>query len=185
MPDVSGVNRATLRQMLVSDYASLNRRLARYLGSSDTAADALHDTYLKLDGVGDLGIIRRPQDYILRIAVNIARDRRRREARLLSITEVRAFFELPDDAPDTARIVEARSDLSSLTRALAELPERRRLIFKAVLIGHVPRQELAKRFGITQRTVDLEVKRALEFGARHLRNLQDGFDYDPSESSGS
>lgn len=180
---VSDGDRMALRQLLISNYNSLSQRLARRLGSVENAAEALHDTYLRLENAADIGVIRSPQDYIFRVALNIATDRRRREARLLSIDEIEAFFELPDEAPDAGRVVEARSELSALARAMSELPERRRLIFKAVLIDNVPRHELAKQFGITQRTVDFEVKRALEFGARHLRNLRNRFDSDSPESS--
>jgi RNA polymerase sigma factor (sigma-70 family) len=180
---VSEGDRAALRQLLVVNYESLSQRLSRRLGSSDNAQDALHDTYLKLEGAAEIGPIRSPKDYLFRIALNLAADRRRAEARRLSVGEVDALFDLADEAPDASRVVEARSELQALERAMAELPERRRLIFKAVLVDNTPRQELAKRFGITQRSVDLEVNRALAFGARCLRNLSQGFDSDPSETS--
>jgi RNA polymerase sigma-70 factor (ECF subfamily) len=138
---------------------------------------------LRLEGVAEIGYVRSPQDYLFRIALNIATDRRRAEARRLSPAEIDSLFDIPDETPDAFRVVEARSELRALERAMAELPERRRLIFKAVLMHNTPRQELAKRFGITQRSVDLEVNRALAFGARHLRNLSQDFDSDPSESS--
>lgn len=182
---LSKVDRAALRHALVDSYDTLSRRLTRRLGSSENAADALHDAYLRLESMADVSAINSPKDYLFRVALNIATDRRRREARLLSMAEIERFFELPDDAPDASRVVEARSEISSLEQAMRALPERRRLIFKAVLLDNVPRQELAERFGISQRMVDFEVKRALEFGARHLRNLHDRFDSDPSESSSS
>jgi RNA polymerase sigma-70 factor (ECF subfamily) len=180
---VSDVDRAALRQLLVVNYDNLRQRLSRRLGSSENAHEALHDTYLRLEGTAEIGYVRSPQDYLFRIALNIATDRRRAEARRLSTAEIDSLFDLPDETPDAFRVVEARSELRALERAMAELPERRRLIFRAVLMDNTPRQELAKRFGITQRSVDLEVNRALAFGARHLRNLSLGFDSDPSESS--
>ncbi len=181
--DVSEVDRAALRQLLVVNYDSLSQRLSRRLGSSENAHDALHDTYLRLEGAAEIGHVRSPQDYLFRIALNFATDRRRSEARRLSVGEIDSLFEMADETPDASRVVEARSELRSLERAMAELPERRRLIFKAVLLDNTPRQELAKRFGITQRSVDLEVSRALAFGARHLVNLRQGVDSNPSESS--
>jgi RNA polymerase sigma-70 factor (ECF subfamily) len=180
---VADVDRAALRQLLVVNYESLSQRLSRRLGSSENAREALHDTYLRLEGAAEIGYVRSPQDYLFRIALNIATDRRRAEARRLSTAEIDSLFDLPDETPDAFRVVEARSELRALERAMAELPERRRLIFKAVLMDNTPRQELAQRFGITQRSVDLEVNRALAFGARHLRNLSQGFDSNLSESS--
>lgn len=183
VPVVSDVNRAALRQLLVVNYETLTQRLARRLGSTDTAREALQDTYVRLEGAAEIGVIRSPQDYLFRTALNVATDRRRAEARRLNAAEVDSLLDIPDEMPDAERVVEARSELQALSRALAELPERRRLIFKAVLLDNIPRREIAKRFGITQRTVDLEVQRALAHGERHLRNLSTGFDSDPSESS--
>ncbi len=143
---LSEANRAALRRAFVSSYDTLSQRLTQRLGSPETAADALHDAYLRLESMADISAIRSPKDYLFRVAVNIATDRHRSEARLLSMAEIERFFELPDDAPDASRVVEARSEMLSLERAMQALPERRRLIFKAVLLDNVPRQDLAKRF---------------------------------------
>ncbi len=158
-----------LRQALVINYADLSRRLTRRLGSSEAANDALQETYLRLESASILGVVRNPISYLFRIATNIAVDRQRTDARRLLATEIEALLDLPDDTPDPARIVEARSELEALERALAEMPERRRAIFKAALLDKVPRREIAKRFGVSIRTVDTEIQRALEYGARRLQ----------------
>jgi RNA polymerase sigma-70 factor, ECF subfamily len=182
--DVSEVNRATLRDLLVHNYETLTQKLARRLGSIENAREALQDTYLRLEGTSELGPIRSPQDYLYRIALNIAADRRRSEARRLTTAEVDALLDVPDDAPGPGQVVEARSELQALARALAELPARRREIFKAVLLEQVSRREIAERFGITVRTVGHEIERALEHGERHLRrNIPGGFNSEPHESS--
>lgn len=181
---MSDADRATLRHLLVTNYTTLSQKLARRLGSSERANEALQDTYLKLEGAAELGPIQSPKDYLFRIALNIAADRRRAEARKLLSDEVDALLDIADDAPDPERIVEARSEIAALESALAELPERRRAIFKAVLLDNIPRRELAKRFGISVRTVDFEVQRALEHGMRRLnQNSGRGFDSKSSESS--
>jgi RNA polymerase sigma-70 factor, ECF subfamily len=180
---VSETDRAALRQLLVVNYDSLSQRLSRRLGSSETAREALHDAYLRLENAAEIRDVRSPQDYLFRIALNLAADRRRAEARRLTVGEIDSLLDIADEAPDPSRVVESRSELLALERAMAQLPERRRMIFKAVLLDNIPRQELAKQFGITQRSVDLEVKRALTFGSQYLANLGEGFDSDPSESS--
>jgi RNA polymerase sigma-70 factor (ECF subfamily) len=181
---VSDADRAALRNLLVSNYVSLSQRLARRLGSAEVADDALQDTYLRLQKGPEIGPIRRPTDYLFRIALNIAADRRRADARKLTTTEVDELLQIADDAPDPERVAEARSELKALELALAELPERRRDIFKAVLLDNIPRRDIAKRFGISIRTVDFEIQRALEHGMRRLeQKLDRGFGTDPSESS--
>jgi RNA polymerase sigma-70 factor (ECF subfamily) len=181
---VSDSDRAALRNLLVSNYLSLSQRLARRLGSAEVADDALQDTFLRLQNGPEIGPIRRPTDYLFRIALNIAADRRRADARKLTTTEVDELLQIADDAPDPERVAEARSELKALELALAELPERRRDIFKAVLLDNIPRRDIAKRFGISIRTVDFEIQRALEHGMRRLeQKFERGFGTDPSESS--
>lgn len=166
---MSDANRTALQQFLVVNYANLSRRLARRLGSPDAAEEALQETYLRLETAAVLSTVHNPISYLFRIAVNIAADKRRSEARRLTTDEVDVLLDIADETPDPARIVEARSELLALERALLEMPERRRAIFRAVLLEKQPRSELAKRFGISVRTVDIEVQRALEQGARHLQ----------------
>lgn len=170
--------------MLVTNYTSLSQRLARRLGSAENANEALQDTYIRLTKEHELGPIRRPQDYLFRIALNIAADRRRAEARKLTSGEVDALLDIADDAPDPARTAEARSDLRLLEQVLTELPVRRRAIFKAALLEEIPRREIAKKFGVSVRTVDFEIQRALEHGTRRMQEaLESGFDPGAFESS--
>lgn len=181
---VSDAERAALRDLLVTNYTSLSQRLARRLGSTESANEALQDTYLRLAKGHDLGPIRSPQDYLFRVALNIAADRRRAEARKLTVDEVDALLNVADDAPDPARAAEARSELRLLEQVLTELPERRRAIFKAALLDEIPRREIAKEHSVSVRTVDFEIQRALEYGTRRLEEkLGSGFGPDGSESS--
>jgi RNA polymerase sigma-70 factor, ECF subfamily len=182
---VSDVNRANLRDLLVLNYDSLNQKLASRLGSSENAREALHDAYLHLEKATPAESIRNPLAYLFRIALNLAADRRRGEARRLTSSEVDVLLDIADEAPDAYRATAARSELRVLNRALKELPERRRSIFIAALIHKIPRKTIAKYYGVTVRTVDFEVQRALEFGARRLNEVlgQSGFESDPSESS--
>jgi RNA polymerase sigma-70 factor, ECF subfamily len=168
--DVTDVYRVTLQECLVGNYANLSGRLARRLGSADAADEALQETYLRLETASISSAVSNPISYLVKIALNIATDKRRAEARRLTTNEVDALLDIADDNPDPARIVEARSEIIALEQALKEMPERRRAIFKAVLIENIPRRELAEHFGVSVRTIDIEVQRALEQGARHLEN---------------
>lgn len=169
---VSNAGRAALQDLLVASYSSLSQKLARRLGSEERANEALQDTYLRLAKGQDLGHVRSPKDYLFRIALNIAADRRRSEARKLTVAEIDVVLEVADEAPDPARAAEARSDLRLLEQALAELPERRRAIFKAALLDETPRREIAKKFGVSVRTVDFEIQRALAHGTCRLQQTR-------------
>jgi RNA polymerase sigma-70 factor (ECF subfamily) len=165
---VADSNQTTLRAALAQDYDGLYRKLRRRLGSAELASEALHETFLRVDQVSNAVPVQRPRDFLFRIAVNIAIDRRRAERRLLTSGEVDALVQVADDAPDPARIVEAREELRRLEAALAELPSRRRAIFHAALVKKIPDREIARQLGVNVRTVEMDLKRALQHCAARL-----------------
>ncbi|WP_400768653.1 RNA polymerase sigma factor [Methylosinus sporium] len=160
-------SRATLINLLLTGYEDLKRRLSRRLGSTDMAADALHDTFLRLHSSVEIGPIKSPRAYILRIATRLAADRRRVEL-LGGPSETELSLDIVDDAPDPERIVEARSEIEVLKRGMMEMPPRRRDILLAVSIDEIPSATLAKRFGVTKRTIQTELKLALIHCAKQL-----------------
>ncbi len=122
-------HRPTLRQLLATRYEELKRKLARRLGSADAAAEVLHETYLRLDGVVELGRVRNPGGLLYRIALNVAMDGHRSDARWLRRAELEALTHVEEDQLTPERIVLARSEIGMLELALAEMPLQRRAIF--------------------------------------------------------
>jgi len=160
---------SSLRTLLLAEYVDFDRRLTRRLGSPDLASEALNETYLRLDGMRELGPVRSPKAYLFRIALNIAADRRRAEKRRLTSDEVDALLDIPDDRPDAARVIEDRSEVNLLRHAIAELPERRRRVLMLSRIDGVPNREIAAHLGITVRTVEMDLKQAIEHCAERLK----------------
>jgi RNA polymerase sigma factor (sigma-70 family) len=141
-----------LRDLFLAGYHDLRRRLTRRLGSADLANDALQETWLRLDArPGDAAAISRPQDYILRVALNIASDQKRSERRRLSYSEVEALYHFVETTLDLEQDLEARSELKALGRAFGELPARQRAILIAVRVHGTTHAELARQFGISER----------------------------------
>jgi RNA polymerase sigma factor (sigma-70 family) len=158
-----------LRNLLLADYSGLDRRLTRRLGSADFASDVLQETYLRLEAMTDIGPVRSPKAYLFEIALNIAKDRKRAESRRLTVDEVDRLLEIPDDRPDAARVIEDRSEIDRLRRAIAELPERRRQVLVLSRIEGTPNRDIAKLFGVTVRTIEIELKHAVEHCAERLQ----------------
>ena len=128
--------------------------------------------------------MRSPKAYLFRIALNIATDRRRAEKRRLTSDEVDAMLEIPDDQPDAARVIENRSDVEHLKRAIAELPERRRRVLMLSRIEGLPNREIAALLGVTVRTVETDLKQAVEHCAERLkRPVRDKFGFQRVASS--
>jgi RNA polymerase sigma-70 factor (ECF subfamily) len=147
-------------------------RLTRRLGSADLASEALQDTFLRLECAGEIGPVSSPRAYLLRIALNIATNRRISENRRLTVPESEALLEMPDESPDPARTAEARSEIAALKRALAELPARRRDIFLAAWVEELPHQQIAERFDLSVRTIQIELRQALEYCGQRLEREQ-------------
>jgi RNA polymerase sigma-70 factor (ECF subfamily) len=162
-------NKAVLRDLFLADYSNFDRQLTRRLGSADFASDVLQETYLRLEEMKDVGPVRSPKAYLFRIAVNLANDRRRAESRRLTADEVDILLDIPDERPDAARVIEGRSDIDLLRRAIAELPERRRYVLLLSRVEDLPHREIAKRLGVTVRTVETDLKQAVEHCALRLQ----------------
>jgi RNA polymerase sigma factor (sigma-70 family) len=160
-------NRVVLLNLLVARYADLKRRLTRRLGSADLAAEALQDTFLRVK-CAEVGDVRSPHAYLFRVAVNVAANRRNVENRSVAVAETDALLNFADDTPGPARVVEARSDIEALKRAIAELPARRREILIAACMDEIPYRTIAERFGVSVRTVQVEIKQALQHCALRL-----------------
>jgi RNA polymerase sigma-70 factor, ECF subfamily len=125
-----------------------------------------------VDRVSETVSVRSPLDYLFRTAINVAKDRRKSDSRLLSAAEIAAFVDIPDEGPDPLRVLESRIELEELEKALAELPERRRQVFVAAHVEHLPHADIAMRFGINIRTVEFDLQYAMEHLSRRLgRNV--------------
>lgn len=166
---LADVNRVQLRGQLVENYEGLVKKLTRCLGSADFAYEVLHETFLRLDRVADAVAVRSPADYIFRIAVNIAKDRRKAQNYRVGTSEIDALLNFCDEGPGPARVVEARSDIDALKRALAELPLRPRDVLNSVTIEGRSLRDVAARLGVSVRTVESDLK----FALRHCANCLD------------
>lgn len=156
---------ALLKRLFVTDYATMSRKMERLTGSADLAGEALQDTYLRLEQGGDIADhLVSPHNYLLKMALNSARKILRKDrARSRYIQLVDQFdFEVSDDTPRQDREVQAHSDLNAVKAVLTGMPERRRAIFLLALFEDVPLADIAQRYGIGLRMVQLELKAARE-----------------------
>jgi RNA polymerase sigma factor (sigma-70 family) len=171
-----------LGRVFLERYDNLKARLTRRLGSADLAGDVMQDTWLRLQDTGSTASVRQSDAYLYTIAINIALDRLRAEARRLTTDEVEALIEVPDDAPDQMQIAEDRSEWRLLETIMLELPPRRRDILLAARLDDMPRAEIAKRFGISVRLVQRELLEAQDYCAARL-NRSTLFTSRPVETS--
>ncbi|MGJ7484374.1 RNA polymerase sigma factor [Variovorax sp. LT2P21] len=160
-----------LRDFMLRRYEELKRRLTLQLGNADLAGDALQDTWLRLEGNTETGApVQHPLNYLMRMATNAALDRIRSERRFLSGQEVEQVFDnLADSAPGPAQTAEARSEAQRLAAVIEEMPPRRRRILILIRVDEMPRQEVARRLGVSVSLVDRELRRAHEHVVERMR----------------
>ncbi len=159
-----------LRSVLVQRYEQIKRSLSIQLGSAELAGDALHETWLRLQRDAHIaGPVVNPQAYLVRMGVNLAIDVRRSQSRMLSAEDVQELMSaIPDPAPGPAQVAEMRSELEALKAVVNEMPARRREILILVRWENWPQREVARRLGISLRTVESELKAAQEYCAARL-----------------
>lgn len=158
-----------MRKEFLACYTELRRRLKYSLGCEHQADDVLHETWLRVSRLGDGGEVRNPGAYFYRMAMNVAYDQRQKTARLLYTNEVEDLLRDPDSNLDPAQKASELSELEMLREALYLLTPRRREILVASRMEALPHKEIARRFGISVRMVEKELKAALEFCGEKLQ----------------
>lgn len=161
---MSESTRIFLRNLLVSRYETLRKRLHRQFGSEERADDALHDTWLRLETMAEVGPVKNADAYLLRMATNAVIDQRRRESHEAELdeTEIEELFEIEDETADPERIVAARRKVEALIAILETLPPRRRKILVAARLHGELNTQIAERMGISLRLVERELSEALK-----------------------
>ncbi|WP_447774160.1 RNA polymerase sigma factor [Variovorax boronicumulans] len=154
---------SAMREYLAKNYSRLHQRLLRHLGDPDLASDSLHDAWLRLGDMAATVVVQSPEAYIYRTACNVAMDRLRRDRPWQHVDEGEAVLEyLADQSPGPDLIVEARSDVEAVERAMQHLPRRHRAVLVALRIEERTRQEVAEWHRISLRSVDTTLRQALD-----------------------
>lgn len=158
----------SLRALFLERYNDFRNQLKRRLGSEDLAHDAMQEAFIKVNDLPASSSIQQPAAYLFRVALNIAEDQRRRDSRLLTGVEISELIHITDEAADPARIAQGRNQIDAFRRALGTLPERTQQMVLAARVHELPHAEIARRYGVSERIVSKELKRALEHCAREL-----------------
>lgn len=157
-----------LLKAFLAESPSLARFFRRSTGSAAAAEDLSQEVWLRLASVDAMAIANVPA-YLWRISENLAADAARTRARRrLSATEVDDILAVPDPAPDPEAALIAKDSAERLVSALATLPRRRRAILLAARIERVSHRDLAAAHGVSTRTIEIEIRKAVEHLARAM-----------------
>ena len=144
-----------------------NRSLLRFLGRRVRSAvdieDLAQETYLRLLRARDLGEVRNPQAYLLRVASHVLVEWRGHELRPESLVELDDDL-LIDDCPPEFEL-EASISQERLNRALAAVSPMMRAVLLLRLRDERSCKDIAQELDITLR----QVRRHLARGYERLR----------------
>lgn len=143
--------------------APLHHLVARLTGDEDEAVDIVQEAFIAAHGALRRYDPERPmRAWLTRIAVNKARDWRRRQVvrRLISAVLPDDAVAIPDDSPAVDRIVGDRAELRRVQAAIARLPARLREILVLRTMEELSQAEAADVLGISQKAVETRLYRA-------------------------
>lgn len=151
---------------------ALLRFLTRRTRDPDVAQDLLQETWLRVaNGTG--AVVDNPRGYLFQVAGNLVTDYFRAEKRrLLRKDEIDALLSVPDELPGPEAVAIGRSDLMTIANAFDELPERQRSILMMSRVEGQTHRAIADHFGVSTRTVEFEIVRALDFCKGRLKEIE-------------
>lgn len=149
-----------------------NRSLLRFIGRRVPARvdieDLAQETYLRLLRARDLGTVRNPQAYLLRVASHIVSEWRDRQlpAGLFATVDEETLTD--ESLPELT--VEAEISRALLDRALQEMTPMTRAVVVLRFREERRCEDIGRELGLTDR----QVRRHLTRGYEHLRNAMMG-----------
>lgn len=150
---------------IINSYApSLLRYLSSRIGDKDEAQDIAQEAYFRLSRVKDADLIRKPESYLFRIAVNLASELLLKNSRKAKIIDLEALQEINGDGDGDyfQRQLEAYSDTSKVEEILEKLPP----LYKTVLLlrkrDGFTHMEIAEKLSISTHAVNRYLTGALQ-----------------------
>jgi RNA polymerase sigma-70 factor (ECF subfamily) len=155
-------NESAFESVVRAHYPGLCDHVLRYVGCPEVAEDLVLELFAHLWDRRHRSIpLTVDRGYLYRSARNRALDylRRQRVATVWVDRMSREERGPSDDAPDN--LLECRELAAAAARAVAELPEQRRRIFVLCREHEMSYAEVGERLGISPRTVNTQMTRAL------------------------
>ncbi|MCI0736600.1 MAG: sigma-70 family RNA polymerase sigma factor [Beijerinckiaceae bacterium] len=152
----------TALAVLYEAHASELHGFARRRVGRQEAEDIVQDTYLHLLQRGTAATLEHPRPYLYRIAANLSVDwARKAKIRLRYAGEGLEASCTAESPPSPEAAAESTLELQMLQVSLAELPHACREAFLLNRVEDLSHVEIARRLGISVRTVDRHMARAL------------------------
>lgn len=146
---------------------TLHRYLVRQLRNREAASDLAQEAYVRYLQLPDVSAIRKPSDYLFRIALNLISEWRLRRDRSTvtydsELAEQRSIS-FADAAPDA---LEQLVSQEQLERVLGRVPANYRRVLLMSKCDGLSHAEIAERINVTPETVVRYLVRAVAFARK-------------------
>lgn len=159
----------TLTDVFVASKSALVHYIARFFVVPEDIEDTVYEAYLKVLSVEKESPLDCPRAYLFRVARNIALNKKARQKKVFE-RNLGAVEEshLIDDAwaPHTAAVSE--ENIRSICAAIDALPAQCRKVFLLQRMEGLSYKEIAHCLGISTRTVEKHLEKALNRCAHYL-----------------
>lgn len=147
---------------LMAHYRHLERILRRRGSTREDTEDLIQETFLRVKKYLDEGkVIRQPEAFLVRTALNLARDAHQHEHRHLYAAKPVEEYILEDPAGTPVEVLEAEDRLRRLSTALNRAGKYAKEVFVMHRIHGMSYLQIAGHFGISVSAVEKHMAKAL------------------------
>jgi RNA polymerase sigma factor (sigma-70 family) len=140
--------------------APLRAYLARLLGDRDEAQDVAQNAFVRIQSAVNDGRAREPRLLLFATARRLALNEIRRRRNQRVDPSATGLDDLHSAEPPVERIVAARQELARFEEILLRLPPGCRQVFLLRKVDNLSHGEIARRLGISTKTVENHMTRA-------------------------
>ncbi|HWB49293.1 MAG TPA: sigma-70 family RNA polymerase sigma factor [Stellaceae bacterium] len=166
----------TLAEAVEVYYEELKAFVLRRTSSPALAADILQETWLRAALAKPGARVVNQRAYLHRVAEHVAMDHLRRNvAESWRQANDAVLTDIVDSAPNPEQVATARQELDILHEAVRDLPPKCRAVFLLYRGRGLPARKIAERLGISEKTVEKHIAKAMMHCRRRLKEAGRAF----------
>jgi len=159
-------------QVFLQYEGDVKRYIQRQLSCQKTSEDLTQETWLRFSRMQSIEHIADIKSFLFRIAGNLTIDYLRRRQVEERVKQESQTIQVQSSILSPERVVSAQQQYAQLTQAMAELPTQCRVVFTLHRLKGKSYSEIAEILGITEKTVENHILRALKHCRQRVNRQQ-------------